>query len=863
MSVTAKNIGRCAMAWVLSWVGAGVWAQAPPRPDAAAIKLALRKLEVLASAMYVAAHPDDENTRLIAWLANGRLADTAYLAMTRGDGGQNLIGPEIGEQLGIIRSQELLAARRIDGGHQFFTRAIDFGFSKSPEEALRFWDKEAILADVVRVYREFQPDVVITRFPSGERQTHGHHTASAILAGEAMDAAGDPARFHDQLDRLTTWKPRRLFWNTSPWFYDKKEDFKPERLVKVDVGGYNPLLGESYPELAARSRSMHRSQGFGSGGQRGEVLEYLEPVAGDAAGLVAPAAPGGAAAAGGTAAGGGTAAAEGATAQATDLFAGIDTTWARVPGGKKVGEILARATRAFDPENPSAIVPTLLEARRALRALPAGRWTTVKAVDLDQVIAACLGLYLEAAAEDPTSVPGGTVKVNLEAANRSPVSVRLKRVKVAAAGSDEAWDQALDGRESFKKSIDLTLPAGMTDSQPYWLREKGTIGTFRVADPSLIGLPENPPALVASFDLDIAGAPVALERPVVYKWTDDARGERYRPFEVIPAVAVQIADGVVVFPDTAARTVTVNVKAGKKGVDGTVRLETPDGWTATPASRPFAIADKDGTTAVTFEVRPPATASTGTLRAVAESGGQRYGRGLLHIEHEHIPTQVELPPAEAHVVRVALARRGQKIAYLQGAGDQVPAGLRQIGYSVDEITVDDVTADVLKRYDAVILGVRAYNTLERIRFQQPALFDYAKGGGTVIVQYSTSQDLRVDAPAPYPLAISHDRVTEENAEVRFLAPDHPALNVPNKITAADFDGWVQERGLYFANSWDAAFKPLLSCNDAGEPPRDGGLLVAKHGDGWFVYTGYSFFRQLPAGVPGAYRLFANLIALGH
>jgi len=840
------------MAVVLGWMGAGpASAQAPPRPDAAAIKLALRKLEVLASAMYVAAHPDDENTRLIAWLANGRLADTAYLSMTRGDGGQNLIGPEIGELLGIIRSQELLAARRIDGGHQFFTRAIDFGFSKNPEETLRIWNKDEVLSDTVRVFREFQPDVVITRFPGGTRQTHGHHTASALLAREAVTVAADPNRYPEQLGRLTPWRPRRLLWNTSPWFYDNRADFKPDAMVKVDVGQYSPLLGESYPELAARSRSMHHSQGFGSSGTRGEVLEYLEPVEGDPAG--APA---------------GAAAAAGAGSAGADLFAGIDTTWARVPGGRQVGEILARATRTFDPENPSGVVPALLEARRALKVLPAGRWTTVKAGDLDRVIAACLGLYLEAAAEAFSAVPGDTVKINLEAANRSSVAVRLKRVTLAAAGANETWDQVLNGRESFKKSIDVTLPAGLTDSQPYWLRETGTLGMFRVAEPALIGLPENPPALIVGFDLDLDGVPFTVERPVVFKWTDDVRGEQYRPLEVIPAVALQIADGVLIFPDATAREVSVNLRAGRAGVEGTLHLEAPAGWTTTPASRPFTIADKDGAATLTFAVHPPdaasaGAASTGTLRAVAEAGGRKYQRGLLHIEHEHIPTQVDLPPAEARVVRLALQRRGQTIGYLQGAGDQVPAGLRQAGFTVVELTLDDLTTDVLKRYDAVILGVRAYNTLERIRFQQPALFDYARAGGTVIVQYSTSQDLRVEAPAPYPLTISRDRVSEENAEVRFLAPDHPVLNVPNKISTADFEGWVQERGLYFANKWDDAFKAVLSCNDAGEPPRDGGLLVAKYGDGWFVYTGYSWFRQIPAGVPGAYRLFTNLIALGN
>ncbi len=820
------------MGILLGCMGTGsAMALVPKRPDAAEIQLALKKLQFLGSALYVAAHPDDENTRLMAWLVNGRLADAAYLSMTRGDGGQNLIGPEIGDLLGIIRSQELLAARRIDGGRQFFTRAIDFGYSKTPEETLRIWDREQVLADTVRIVRQFQPDVVITRFPAANRDTHGHHTSSAWIARDAMAAAGDPKRFPEQLDRLATWRPRRLLWNTSRFFYDKPEDLKPDTLVKVDAGAYNPLLGESYTELAARARSMHKSQGFGSSGQRGEVLEYLAPAEGE-----------------GT---------------PRDLFEGIDTTWGRVPGGKAVGGLLDRAYREFVPESPAGIVPRLLEARAKLAALPPGRWTTAKRADLDQVIAACLGLYLEAAADVYAAVPGDTLKINLEAVNRSPVAVRLKKVTVAAAGSDLPWEQDLDSRQSFKKTVEVTLPADLPDSQPYWLREKGTLGMFRVDEAALIGLPENPPALTASFALEVEGTPIVFDRPVVYRRTDPVHGEQYRPFEVIPAVAVTVTESVFVLPpELSSHEVAVELRAGRAGVEGTVRLEAPAGWTASPASRPFRIDEKDATATVTFDLVPPAAPSAGVLRAVAEIAGRRYQRGLVHIVHDHIPTQVVMPPAEARVVRADVRRKGQNVGYVQGAGDQVPAGLREIGYTVTELSVDDLVPDRLRGFDAIVLGVRAYNTLDRIRFQQPALFDYVKGGGTLIVQYTTGQELKVESVAPLPLTISRERVSEEGAEVRFLAPDHPVLNRPNRITASDFEGWVQERGLYFAGKWDPAFTAVLSSNDAGEPPRDGGLLVAKYGEGWFVYTGYSFFRQLPAGVPGAYRLFANLIALG-
>lgn len=805
-------------------------AQVPPRPDAAEIQLALKKLRVLGSVLYVGAHPDDENTRLIAYLANGRLADTAYLSMTRGDGGQNLIGPEIGEQLGIIRSQELLAARRIDGGRQYFTRAIDFGFSKNPEETLRIWNRDQVLADTVRIFRQFQPDVVITRFPATAGTTHGHHTASARLAREAFAAAADPKRFPDQLDRLGLWRPRRILWNTSPWFYDKREEFKPEALLKLDAGEFSPLLGLSFAELAARSRSMHRSQGFGSSGSRGEVVEYLEHLEGDPA--------------------------------REDLFEGVDTTWGRLAGGTVVGEILDRAYRAFNPESPALVAPLLLEARARLLALPAGRWKSVKLADLDRAIVACLGLYLEAAAETAAAVPGERLKLNLEAANRSSTGVRLKRVTVPAAGTDDPLEQDLNGRAGFRKEIEIALPADLPDSQPYWLREKGSLGMFRVEDPALIGLPENLPALTVVFALEVNGVPFSVERPVVFKWTDPVRGEQYRPFEVIPAVAVDLAENVFVFPDRAAREVTVRVRAGRAGVEGTLRLEIPRGWLASPPSREFRLEQKDASAALKFEVRPPASTSSGVLRAVAEAGSRRYQRGLVHIEPPHIPPQVLLPAAEARVVRLELQRRGQTIGYVQGAGDQIPAGLRQIGYTVVELSEDDLLPERLQRFDAVILGVRAYNTLERMHLHQPALFDYVKAGGTLIVQYNTSHDLHVDAVAPYPLTISRERVTEEDAEVRFLLPDHAVLNQPNRITPADFEGWVQERGLYFADKWDAPFQAVLSCHDGGEPHRDGGLLVAKYGEGFFVYTGYSWFRQIPAGVPGAYRLLVNLMSLG-
>jgi LmbE family N-acetylglucosaminyl deacetylase len=824
------------VAGITLWAGTGeASAQAPPRPDAAEIQLSLKKLRVLASVLYVAAHPDDENTRLIAYFGKGRLADAGYLAMTRGDGGQNLIGPEIGDLLGLIRSQELLAARRIDGGRQFFTRAIDFGFSKSPEETLRFWDHDQVLSDVVRVFRQFQPDVVITRFPLNDSDTHGHHTASARLAKEAFEAAGDPDRFPESAKEFGTWKPKRLYWNTAKGWYDNEADFKPEKLLKLEVGGFNPLLGESYPELAARGRSMHRSQGFGAAGQRGEFTEYLDPLDGEPA--------------------------------PQELFEGVDTTWARVPGGGAVGALLDRAYKEYRAEEPDRIVGILLTARERLAALPVGRWTRSKSVDLDAVIASCMGLFLEATADTPTASPGGKVKLTLEAANRSATKVRLGKVRVsgpsggAAAETTEAI--VLTANESTKKTLDLTLAADQRDSQPYWLREPGTAGMFRVDDPSLIGRAENPPALSAWFTIDAGIMTIVLQRPVVYKWTDPARGEQYRPFEIVPAIAVDFPDHVAMFPTDAARDVAVRLDATTGAADGTLRLEVPAGWQVQPASLDFHLAGRDDSTTLTFRVQAPAEAASGVMRAVATANGRNFTRGLVRVSYPHIPMQVNLPKAEARIVRVPIERKGDRIGYLQGAGDTIPAALRQIGYTVTELTEDDLVPERLAGLDAMVLGVRAYNTLDGLKARQPALFDYAKNGGTLLIQYTTTQGMKVDQVAPLPLKISRDRVSEEQAEVRFLLPQHPALVSPNKITPADFGGWVQERGLYFANEWDKGFEAVLSSNDTGEPPRDGGLLVAKYGKGYVVYTGYSFFRQIPAGVPGAYRLFANLLALGH
>jgi LmbE family N-acetylglucosaminyl deacetylase len=806
-------------------------AQAPAKPSSAKVLQDLKKLNVLGSVLYVAAHPDDENTRLIAYLSNEKLYNTGYLSVTRGDGGQNLIGPEIREGLGIIRTQELLQARRIDGGQQFFTRANDFGFSKDPQETFTIWDKEQVLADMVYVIRKFRPDVIVTRFSPEPSGTHGHHTGSAILASEAFDAAADPKRFPEQLKHVETWQPKRLLWNTGIWSFGSQAEFDKyvKELLTVDVGAYNPLLGKSYGEVAAESRSMHKSQGFGASGSRGVAMEYLKHTKGEKA--------------------------------EKGLFEGINTSWSRVKGGEKVQKLIQKAIDAYQPATPAAVVPTLIAAKKELDKLPESYWKRVKQEELQDVLQAAIGLYIEVTANDYAATPGQPVRLQVEAINRSAVPVTLQRISYSFSKNDTTLNMQLRDNEPLLYTATAALPPSMNYSQPYWLRKQGTVGMFAVEEQQQVGMPENAPAAQATFSLQVAGQPLQVTVPVVYKRTDPVEGEVYRPFVVTPPVFVNVAEGVYMFASQDPKQVQVLVKSGKDNIAGEVKLQLPKGWRAEPAAVPFNLKSKGAEQAVVFTVHPPKEQQEATLQAVATVDGKSYAQGLHVINYSHIPAQVTFPEAAAKIVKLDLKKNGEKVGYVMGAGDDIPTSLQQIGYDVTLLSEEHMRPNILKQFDAIIMGVRAYNTVNRLKFYQPALMEYVKNGGNLIVQYNTNHSLVVPDIAPYPLKLSRERVAVEDAEVRLLQPNHPVLNSPNKITQKDFEGWVQERGLYFANEWSKEFQAILSSNDPGEPARDGGLLIAPYGKGNYIYTGYSWFRELPAGVSGAYRLFANLISL--
>jgi LmbE family N-acetylglucosaminyl deacetylase len=803
----------------------------PEQMNASEIEVALQKLNVLGRVLYVAAHPDDENTNLMAFWANGSLYDAAYLSITRGDGGQNIIGPELRERLGVIRTEELLAARRIDHAHQFFSRAIDFGFSKTAEESMRMWNHDKILADVVWIIRKFRPDVVVTRFSPEDQLTHGHHTASAILAREAFAAAADPNRFPEQLAYVKPWHATRLVWNTSPFFFtNHKIPFDPTGLTVLEAGGYNPLLGKAYTEIAASSISMHKSQGVGGLPRRGVRKEYFKLLEGQP--------------------------------MTTSIFDGVDTNWSRVPNSTPVAADIHQIISTFNPTDPAASLPELLKLRQAMSEIHDDAWIPEKKGQLDKIIAACLGLHVEASSAKETVTPGQSASITLEGINRSNIPVTLQEVRFPNSRESMKIDAALPSNELVKKDLTCRIPENAPYSQPYWLRKPGTLGAFAVDDQQLVGLPENPPAVPVELVLHVNGQELRYTVDTKYHTVDAIAGELPRPLVIAPPVFANVANNVLVFPTNQPKPLSVRVTAATGPVKGELKMVVPKGWEVSPTSLPVDLKAADSEMTAPFTVKPPDQNSEGTIRAIVSTDGHEFSYERVRISHPHIGVQTLMPPAEAKLVRADIRKKGDRIGYIPGAGDDVPEILRQIGYSVKILNESDITASNLAQFSAVVLGIRAYNTQERISNWLAELFAYVKDGGLAIAQYNTLADLKTNELGPYPLEISRDRVTDENAEVRILAPNDPLMTAPNKITSKDFDGWVQERGLYFPDKWDAAWVPILSCNDPKEKPLDGGLLVAKSGNGFFIYTSYSWFRQLPAGVPGAYRLFANMLSLG-
>ncbi|HSP70321.1 MAG TPA: PIG-L family deacetylase [Bryobacteraceae bacterium] len=838
------------------------------------IRQALERLNTLGSVMMIGAHPDDEREQVLAYLALGRHVRTAYLSLTRGEGGQNLIGPEQGDELGIIRSQELLTSRRIDGAEQYFTRAIDFGFSKTAEETFQKWDRNKVLGDVVYNIRRFRPDVVILVFSGTPRDGHGHHQASSILGREAFSLAGDPSKFPEQLAYVQPWTPKLLMMNAGgPGGGQNKggqnkgkgkaEKAPPPPDLSLDVGVYSPELGASFGEIGGASRSANRTQGTGAAETKGSQMASMDTVAGDKA--------------------------------TKDLFENLDITWNRLPGGAAVGEAVRQTLDSFVPAHPEALLPALIRTRPLIAAIK-DPLAERKLKELDDLIALCSGLSLEAQSDKAAVSPGATLRVNFTALQRLPGQVALTGIRLSGMEGAPAVNLAptvLVNNQPSRYNASFAIPQNQPYTQPYWLEQPKDGSLYSVRDPRDIGLPENSPALTAHFRVQVAGTDLELTRPVHYRYVDRVFGEQVRPFTVIPPVAVDLPESALVFGDAKPRRIEVAVRSNGGKVAGDLRLDVPAGWTADPASRHFELAATEEQTNVFFDLVPPASDSRGKIRAIAQVGSQTVSTGTEVIQYPHIITQTLLPPAEAILVRADIRILSKTVGYVMGAGDEVPQAIRQLGCEVTLLTEADLAHGDLARFDAIVTGVRAFNTRPDLRANYQRLFDYATNGGTLIVQYNVPEGgappqgpaapaqgapAQTPAPAPanpaaateggllahvgpYPIRFSrNDRVTVEDAPITFPNPELRLLHVPNRITSADFVGWVQERGLYFSDEWDPRYLSVLESHDPGEMPLPGGMLYAPLGKGAYIFSAYDWFRELPAGVPGAYRMFANMLS---
>ena len=823
------------------------YCQAPVSWTSADMYLALRKLNVLGSVLYVAAHPDDDNARLIAYLSKETLYRTGYLSLTRGDGGQNLIGDEQGFELGLIRTQELLASRKIDGGEQFFSRAYDFGYSKNPEETFTKWDREKMLSDVVWVIRKFQPDVVITRFPTTGEGGHGHHTASAILANEAYTAAADPNRFPEQLKYVKPWQVKRVLWNT---FNFGGTNTTSNDQFKLDDGGYNPLLGKSYGEIGATSRSQNRTQGTGSTSFIGTAIEYFKTTKGDP--------------------------------PVNDLMDGVDVSWNRVQGGEKISKMIDKVSSSFDLLHPENSVKGLVAVYKAINDLPDSYWKNQKLKEVQQLIEQCGGLFLDATSSGQFAVQTDSIRFNFSINNRLGVNAALKKISVDAL--DSTFDQQLSKNRNFNFSKTFLVPATKPITQPYWLENKMELGYFNVNDQQKIGQADVDPAYLVDFTVNIEGQDLVFRKSVKYKFTDPVKGEVYWPLVVVPSYTLKLEPQLYV---GNLKTDNVNTASyekrftsyksnnllvtGKKIVGETGNLigfgPVIDSFILNKGQVQSKVVNEK----YDWDIDPVMNPKTGKMAPITISQQEIYGdritkkdlNDLIKINYDHIPSIVYFNKSAIKVEFFGFKTVGKKIGYIIGAGDKVPEALEQMGYDVTILDEKSFARNNLQQFDAIITGVRAYNTDTWLPNQYDRLMKYVNEGGNLIVQYNRNTNAGpLPKIGPYKFDISGSRITDENAEVKFSNPNHTVLHYPNEITQDDFEGWIQERSIYHATNFDKSnFETVLSMHDPGENDDEGSLIIGKYGKGTFVYTGLVFFRELPAGIPGAYRLFANLIAL--
>lgn len=839
---------------------------APVTASSSDIYQQLKKLNVLGSVLYIAAHPDDENNGLLPYLAKEKLYRTAYLSLTRGDGGQNLIGPEQGIELGMIRTHELMAARAIDGSEQYFTSAYEFGFSKSADEALRVWDHEKVLADVVWMIRSLQPDIIIARFPPDARAGHGHHAASAIIANEAYTAAADSTKFTEQFKYgVKPWKAKRLLWNT---FNFGRTNTTSDNQLKMEVGAYNSLLGKSYGELGGEARSMHKSQAEGRPRRRGEVVEYFVHVAGDSA--------------------------------KTDIMEDVNIGWSRLTKGREVTVTNSQgkelnvqlSTEAdiqqiqksihniidqYDFKQPQKSVPELVKLYKQMyNKMPDGAWRTQKLKEIQHIIEHASGLFAEAFTQQETALKGDSVRVNFFVNKRSDVAATIRSMRFVG-GEDTVVMQITEKNKNYQYARIMLSDKGPEYTQPYWLRKtKVRDGMFVVDDQQDIGKAWSEPVFSVVFDVEIEGVRFQIQRPILYKYVDAERGELYQPFVIVPHVEVYMGSTVVLL--------NVKDETGKNRADSMLHVVYRSNFTQqnvlttlnirqeavkpvfSREQRNFVKGQRQIVNVPLTKVYNPAAAAQyleATISIVPQGGRSlNFSDYFKSIRYDHIPNISYAFRDHVKMLKEEIKVRGKKVGFIPGSGDMMPEALKQMGYEVKELGDADITDENLREFDAIVTGVRAYNLNEWLTSKYDVMMRYVERGGNLIVQYNRNQGgVAVPKIGPYPFQISSNRVTEEDAEVRFTIPDHSVLNFPNKISSTDFIDWVQERSTYQADQADSRYQAPLSMNDTGEKASSGSLITTAYGKGNFAYVSLVMFRQLPAGNPGAFKILANLLAM--
>jgi len=791
------------------------------------IYLKLKKLNFLGSVLYVAAHPDDENTSLISYLSNELHAHTSYLSLTRGDGGQNLIGTELNDLLGVIRTNELLQARAIDGGNQYFTSAIDFGFSKNSNETLKIWPKNIILEEIVRLIREIKPDIIINRFDHRrDGQTHGHHTSSAILSKEAFKMSGDRNFYSSQLDSLQLWKPFRQYVNISWWRYGSREKFNSinkDNFIKIDITKYNFLTGRTNSEISALSRSQHKSQGFGRSPSLEKESEFLELIGG-------------------------------LENKSDRIFEGIDTTWNRLEGGKRIKILIDQIIAKFDFENPEKSVKNLLEVFNEIKRLESSVWKIRKLKEVKEIIKLCLGIKMITNTDFDYGNRDEEINLDFKILNNSSYPINITKV------NNQLKSSLISPYELYQDNIKFKLPNEF--NTPYWLIKGEKKGRY-IIDKKYTNQPISEKVSLP-IELRIFDTFLDYEVEVTQRLNDPIKGEVINPFYVVPKIAVNFKKNKYLFTDIEQEKIIIEVKNLSNGFKGKIKLNSPAGWEIDKNHVDLYLTEKGETENIEFQIRPTDNSKDGTLSLSILSDDKlitNESLSIFSIDYDHIPKQYIVKPFLPKIKKLDLVLPRKKVGYIMGAGDLVYENLKSIGVNIELIDIDEIENDDLDRFDTIILGIRAFNIHNELKSKNVLLFDYAKRGGNLLIQYNTTRNLLTSKLTPFYLNLSRDRVTEEDSTVKILNPLHRALNFPHKITSEDFENWVQERGLYFPNKWDKNFIPMLSMNDKNEEEKLGSLLIGNHGEGKIIYTGLSFFRQIPSGVTGAYRLLINLISL--